>query len=252
MTSRKRPPVILITPCVQRRTPDSADCTTHVSDQYPGAVVTVGAVPWILPCIPSREMVREAVQHCDGVLITGGEDINPKIYQDPVPDPLMKTVIPAEPQRDLMELLLVEEAFAQRKPMMAICRGHQLVNVAFGGTLFVDIPTQCPNTINHSRLDLRSEIVHQTLLTPESRLRRVFGKDSIGVNSSHHQAVQKVAKPFQVTGRSPDGVIEVMELRDEDREMLPYFVSVQFHPERLYAPFPEYVGFFRDFVDACR
>jgi len=252
MSSRSKFPVILITPCVQQKGTEFADCSTNISDQYPGALLTVGGIPWILPCIPNRDIVREAVSRCDGVLITGGEDINPVLYLKEVPEDLRKTVIPAEPQRDLMELLLIEETLAQKRPLMAICRGHQLMNVALGGTLFVDIPSQCPGTLNHSRLDMKNQIVHEAQLVEESLMRRIFGKETIGVNSSHHQAIDKLAKPFRVSGRSPDGIIESIELTPEDAGLLPYFLSVQFHPERLYSRFSEYVGFFKDFVDACR
>ncbi len=245
-------PLILITPCVQKRGAEFSDCSTNLSDQYPGALLTAGGIPWILPCIPNRDMVREAVASCDGVMITGGEDINPKLYRSTLTEKLQKTLVPAEPQRDLMELMLLEEVCAQKKPLLAICRGHQLLNIAFGGTLFVDIPSQCPKAINHSRLDLKNKIVHEASLVAGSQMRCLFGTDTIGVNSSHHQAINRLAKPFRVTATSPDGIIEAIELKPSEKGLFPYLSSVQFHPERLYANHPEFLRFFRHFIDACR
>ncbi len=197
-------------------------------------------------------MVREAVAACDGVLFTGGEDISPKLYGGTLTEALQKTLVPAEPQRDLMELMLLEETCARKKPLLAICRGHQLLNVAFGGTLFVDIASQRPDSLNHSRLDLKNKIVHEARLAPDSQMHRIFQSDTIGVNSSHHQAIKRLAKPFRATAKSSDGIIEAIELKPGEQGLFPYLSSVQFHPERLYARHPEFVTFFRDFVDACR
>lgn len=253
MKPSQKAPTILLTPSVQQKGAEFADCSSNLSDQYPGALVTVGAIPWILPCIPNREMIREAVNRCDGVMITGGDDIHPSLYvgANELSSDLMRTVVPAEPQRDLMELAVIEEACLQKKPLMAICRGHQLINVAFGGTLYVDLPTERPTEIRHSRMDIKSEVAHQIRVHPGSGFERIFGTDALGVNSTHHQAIKKVAKPFQIAATSPDGIIESIELTPGDKGLLPYFVSTQFHPERLYAKYPEFIKLFRDFVEAC-
>ncbi len=251
-TRRAKLPVILVTPCVQKHGAEFSDCSSNLSDQYPGALLSAGGIPWILPCIPNRDMVREAVAHCDGVLLTGGEDINPGLYRARLPGSLRKTVVPTEPQRDLVEIMLIEETCLQKKPLLGICRGHQLLNVAFGGTLLVDIPSQCPGALNHSRLDLKNQIVHDTRLSPDSQMRRIFGSDALGVNSSHHQAIDRLAKPFRATASSPDGIVEAIELKPGERGLFPYLSSVQFHPERLYARHPEFLVFFRHFVEACR
>ena len=105
-------------------------------------------------------------------------------------------------ERDLRELILIDEVFHQRKPLLAICRGHQLLNVALGGTLIVDIPTEVPGALNHGQMDKRSEVVHEVQLTGESLLSKITGKRRLGVNSTHHQAVGRVAELLQVTGRS--------------------------------------------------
>jgi putative glutamine amidotransferase len=151
----------------------------------------------------------------------------------------------------LRELILIDEVFRQSKPLLAICRGHQLLNVALGGTLIADIAAQVPKAINHRRMDKRSEIVHEVQLTQESLLSKITGKRTLGVNSTHHQAVGRVAEPLQVTAASGDGVVESMELKPEAVRLLPFLLSIQFHPERLANRYPEHRAIFRAFTQAC-
>jgi putative glutamine amidotransferase len=184
-------------------------------------------------------------------MITGGDDIQPELYYPDVSADLRKTVGRNDPVRDLLETLIVKEAFAQQKPLLAICRGHQILNITLGGTLIVDIPSQVKTPINHSRLRHKDRVVHEVRVEADSMLRKIFGRDVIEVNSSHHQAVDKVAGPLRVTGRAPDGVVEAMELREEDAGLMPYLLAVQFHPERLVRGYPEYIELFRGFTEAC-
>jgi putative glutamine amidotransferase len=153
--------------------------------------------------------------------------------------------------RDLRELILIEEVFRQRKPLLAICRGHQLLNIAVGGMLIADIRRQLPGALNHQQLDRASEIVHEAALTPGSLLAKICGMRKLGVNSSHHQAVQVPAEPFVATAVSPDGLVEAMELKSEAARSLPFLLSVQFHPERLTEKHAEHRAIFRRFVAAC-
>ena len=155
------------------------------------------------------------------------------------------TVTPDGGARDLRELLLIDEVFRQRKPLLAICRGHQMLNVALGGTLVADIPSQLPRAINHRRMDRRSEIVHEVRLTPGSLLAKITGRQRLGVNSTHHQAVARVAAPLKVAAVSSDGIIEGLELKPGAASMLPFLLSVQFHPERLVDRYPEHRAIFR-------
>jgi putative glutamine amidotransferase len=154
-------------------------------------------------------------------------------------------------ERDLRELMVIDEIFRQRKPVFGICRGHQLMNVALGGTLVVDIKQQVPGALNHQRFDKRSEVAHQARLTGGSLLAKMTGKQNLGVNSTHHQAVGRVAEALRVTAASEDGIAEALELRPEAAHLLPYFVTVQFHPERLTARHPEHQELFNGFVRAC-
>lgn len=244
-------PLILVTPSTEEKGVEFYDYSISLSETYLDSITTAGGLPVVLPCAPSPKVITEYVRRCDGVMITGGDDIQPELYYPDVPAALRKTVGRNDPVRDLLETLIVREAFAQQKPLLAICRGHQILNITLGGTLYVDIPTQVKTDINHSRLKQKDRVVHQVFLEENSLIRRVFGKGTIEVNSSHHQAVDKVAKPLRVTGRAPDGVIEVLELRPEDAGLMPYLLGVQFHPERLTRGYPEFLELFRSFTEAC-
>ena len=245
-----KPPLILISPSTQKRGVEFDDNSVSVSNQYSMAIAAAGGLPWIAPAIPARPLVAESVARCDGVLLTGGDDIQTELYATGVNAELQKTVSEPEPDRDLFELMLVEEVFRQGKPLFAICRGHQLVNIAVGGTLIVDIGLQLPGAINHRQLDRKNEVVHDAELTDGSLLANIVAHQKLGVNSSHHQAIGELADPFAVTARSEDGVVEAMELKPGVAN-LPFFLAVQFHPERLYARHREHLKLFQHFVRAC-
>src|SRR4051812_34823472 len=158
----KQKPQILISGSTDKHGVEFRDASMSLSLNYPRAILAAGATPQILPCLPDAEYVADAVRNCDGVMLTGGDDVQPEMYrQDKLPGPLQKTVSPAAPERDLVELMLIREVFQQRKPLLAICRGHQLLNVALGGTLVVDIKTERPSALNHCRTDRKDKIVHE-------------------------------------------------------------------------------------------
>ena len=244
-------PLVVIAPSTERRGAEFFDYSMTLSDPYPQAILAVGGIPWILPCSANATFVGECVRRADGVFLTGGDDITPGLYRETLPSKVQKTLSPTDPARDLFELLLVNETFKQRKPLLAICRGHQLVNIALGGTLFTDLTIEAKPPIEHRRMDLKDRFVHKVLLEPDALITQVLGKPEIEVNSSHHQAIDKLAKPLRTTGRSPDGLVESIELRTEDRDLLPYFIGVQFHPERLVAKYPMFLELFRSFTAAC-
>ena len=246
-----RRPLILISPEVELKGEEFADVSISLSEAYQRAVVAAGGLPLVLPCVPSAEVIAESVRRCDGVLLTGGNDVNPRLYARELPPKLRKTVAAGPPERDLRELLLIDEVFEQRKPVFAICRGHQIMNVALGGTLMVDIATQLPGALNHRRMDRKGEVVHEARLTEGSMLAKIAGKLSLGVNSTHHQSVGRVAGPLRATAVSQDGVVEALELSPENRQALPYFLTVQFHPERLAERHAEHRALFENFVRAC-
>src|SRR5204862_1430608 len=162
----------------EKKGEEFGDLSISVSETYQEALLHAGAIPLAMPVTTSREVISECVRRCDGLLLTGGEDLHPGIYGNGLSKQLRKTVrLTADGgARDLRELLLVDEVFRQCKPLLAICRGHQVVNVALGGTLIVDIPAQLPGAMNHRRMQQRSQIVHEVRLTDDSLLARITGK----------------------------------------------------------------------------
>lgn len=248
-----KPPLVLISPCVEKSGAEFADRSLSLAMHYPNALMSVGAIPLTMPAIAERELVAEFVRRTDGVLLTGGEDVNPELYAKRLPPRLRRTVTltPDDGTRDLQEFLLVDEAFRQRKPLLAICRGHQVLNVALGGTLIVDIRRQLPRALNHQRQDQRSRVVHDVSLTDDALLAKITGERMLGVNSTHHQAVDQPADLLQVVGCSRDGIVESMQLKPEAAHLLPFLLSVQFHPERLADRYREHRAIFAAFAQTC-
>jgi len=246
-----RPPLILISPNIEKKGDEFGDLSISLSETYQQVLMGAGAIPWALPATVSRELIAECVRRCDGVLLTGGEDVDPRLYANGLPARLRKTVTvtPDGGARDLRELLLIDEVFQQRKPLLGVCRGHQMLNVALGGTLLVDIATQVPNALNHRRMDRKSEPVHPVNVSAGSLLAQIAGQTTFDVNSTHHQAIGVVAPPLQAVANSPDGIIEALELKDAGQ--LPFLLTVQFHPERLLDRYGLFLKLFSSFVVAC-
>ena len=245
----KSAPLILITSCTQKRGAEFADASISLSNRYARAILDAGGVPLVMPLESQRELVEEYVRRADGVLMTGGDDVQTKLYAPKLSRKLAALVTEIEPERDVFELELVEQVFRQHKPLLCICRGHQMLNVALGGTLFADIPAQLPGALAHKLMDRKMEPVHEIAIKAGSQLASLLGPEPLGVNSTHHQAVDRMAPPLNATARSTDGVVEAMELKDA--RMLPFLQSVQFHPERLYDRFPRFAGLFHGFIRAC-
>jgi putative glutamine amidotransferase len=247
-----KPPLILVTPSIERRGVEFHDLSASLSVKYDFAVTQAGGIPVSAPTTTDRALLAEVVRRVDGVLLTGGDDINPDLYAKNLPRAVRKTVgtTPDGGGRDLRELVLLDEVFRQRKPLLAICRGHQLLNVALGGVLVADIRRQVPGALNHQRLDRAGELVHEATLTAGSMLARITGKRILGVNSSHHQAVLEPAEPLTAVARARDGIVEAMEWKPAARGM-PFLLSVQFHPERLTERHAEHRAIFSRFVRVC-
>ncbi len=248
-----RPPLILVSPSVEKRGVEFHDLSVSLSVKYDFAVSQSGGIPVTVPTTMDRALLVEAISRCDGVLLTGGDDINPDLYDEKLPSAIRRTVgqTPDGGGRDWRELVLINEVFRQKKPMLAICRGHQLLNIALGGKLIADIRSQIPGALNHQRMDKANEFVHEVPLTPASLLANITGKRILGVNSSHHQAVMETAEPLAAVARAKDGIVEAMELKPEAARRMPFLLSVQFHPERLTEKHPEHRAIFSHFVRAC-
>jgi len=248
-----KPPLILISPNIQSKGQEFADLSISLSARYQQALMSAGGIPLTLPATVSRGVISESVSRCDGVLLTGGEDVDPHLYATGLSARLKRTVTltPDGGARDYREIVLIDEVFNQRKPLLAICRGHQILNVALGGTLIVDIPCQKKPAINHRRMDKRSNLVHEVRLTADSLLAKITGAQKLGVNSTHHQAVNRVAPALRPVAASDDGIVEGLELKSSSAGWLPFLLSVQFHPERLADRYPEHQAIFDAFAQAC-
>ena len=246
-------PLILVSPNVEKNGGEFGDVSLSLSETYQMALMGAGAIPLAMPATASRKVIAECVRRTDGVLLPGGEDVDPALYTEQLPAKLRRTVTVTEDggARDLREVMLVDEVFRQHKPLLAICRGHQVLNVALGGTLVVDVASQVRGALNHRCSNQKNRVVHDVQLTADSLLAKISGQRTLGVNSTHHQAVDRPAEPLVVTGRSDDGVVEVMQLRPELAHLLPFLLSVQFHPERLVDRYPAHRAIFQAFTRAC-
>lgn len=197
----------------------------RVNAAYTNALADAGLIPLVLPPIDPAIAVA-SLRDVAGLVLTGGEDLDPGLFGEP-PHPATEAPHAA---RDAYEIALARAAYERRVPTLAICRGAQVVNVALGGSLVQDIPSQEPSDIDHSP-GKRAERVHAVEIDAGSRLARIVGERHIRTNSSHHQSVRRTANALHATARSEDGIIEALEPRDPAWWM----VAVQWHPEELTA-----------------
>jgi putative glutamine amidotransferase len=246
-----RRPVILISPCLDRAGEEFDDDSVSLSDCYSDAIFDAGGLPWILPRIPSRELALSSISRADGLLLTGGNDIEAALHRPRLPAKLRPKAGAPDLKRDLLELMLISEAFQARKPLLAICRGHQILNVALGGDLLIDIASERPGALKHNCSDLKDGWAHEINIAPGSLMRKIAGRRTLRVNSCHHQAVNRLAKSLRATATSSDGIIEAMEPAGELLESGLFLLAVQFHPERLCRAEPVFDRIFAAFVAAC-
>ena len=245
-------PVILLSTMNEQKGAEFKDWSTSLSHWYTRTLVKVGTAPVLMPNLPDKKIIRDMVSRTDGVMLTGGDDLQPDLYDPDLPKKIRATAGGVDPQRDLSELLLIEQALEQNKPLLAICRGPQVLNVALGGGMVTDIPLERPNSLNHSRKKQAHHPVHDIDIISGSLMHRIFRKRTIKVNSAHHQAVGELAPMLRATGKTRDGIIESIELNEKEAKSRPFLLGMQFHPERLWERYPEFLKPFRAFAKACR
>lgn len=191
-------------------------------------VERAGGLPLIIPCGLAEEDLRAIFNRLDGLMLPGGGDVNPERYAS-VTHPGVYAI---EDNRDETEILLTQWAVESDYPLLGICRGMQVMNVAMGGDLIQDIPTlletEIPHKINPVSSGQRHTILHTVEIQSDSRLAAILGAGTHEVNSIHHQSVDRVAAGFKVTATAPDGVIEAIEMPDK-----PFIIAVQWHPEDM-------------------
>jgi len=224
------------------RTWDGAE-RTGVNGAYLRSVLAAGGVPVILSPIIGPAYAARALDGIEGLLFTGGEDLHPAWYgAEPSPH-----LHPPSRERDLFELALLAAARQRELPILGICRGIQLINVALGGTLYQDLPTERPGSVHHEPGSAREARSHSVRLEPGSRAAAALGGTDVSVNSIHHQAVDRLGSGLVASGWSGDGLVEAVE----SPAGAPWLLGVQWHPEEMHADraAPER-GLFRALVEA--
>ena len=209
-----------------------------LSTPYVDAILGAGGIPLVLPHIDRVDVAQHHARIIDGLLLTGGGDVNPRRYGAL---PAMSTGI--NDKRDSYEVAIVRMMLDMHKPILAICRGVQLLNVALGGSLHEDTSLIQGNVLKHWQDAPIRETCHQVKLKSGSHLRNIFDSETISVNSVHHQCCNQVADCFEVTARSEDGVVEAIEHRTASMVL-----GVQWHPEHLGSSMK---SLFLAFVDSC-
>ncbi|PIE98879.1 MAG: gamma-glutamyl-gamma-aminobutyrate hydrolase [Treponema sp.] len=213
-----------------------------VSDFCAQSIADAGGVPFVMPVIKNESLIKEQVASLDGILLSGGQDVNPQLWgEEPIPE--LKTVCV---ERDAFEFAVLRFASELKKPVFAICRGSQILNVFFGGTLYQDLKTQTDVKVKHSQTGEYTVGTHTIIVEKNSRFYHIL-RDRIFVNSFHHMAVKDLAKNFICTGKSVDGIVELFESTDKDK----FIIGTQWHPEMMSATNTEMMLMFKEFIAAC-
>jgi putative glutamine amidotransferase len=212
-------------------------------DDYLRSVEQAGGVPLVLPALPAADAAL-VLERLDGLLLSGGDDVDPALYGRS-PHPKLRDV---DRRRDEFELALVREALRRDRPVLAICRGQQVLNVALGGTLLQDIPSELGVVADHDASGERTERRHAVEVLAHTRLHAILGRSDLDVNSIHHQAVDRLGEGLAISARSPrDGVIEGIEVPGAR-----FVLAVQWHPESFWNESDSFQCLFDAHAEACR
>ncbi len=220
-----------------------------IGQSYTEAISRYGAVPWPLPPDESlRRILNSIAPKLDGLILAGGSDIDPSHYLE-----LRRPVCGlSDPKRDQFELDLIKYMLDLSRPILGICRGIQMLNVALGGNLYQDLATQVPGVIKHDymarqgHLD-RANAPHSVSIKTQTQLARILDTQVVQVNSIHHQGIKDLGRDLIASAFAPDGVVEAIEMPGR-----PFVVGVQWHPEDLVDSQPEMGLLFQSFVDSAR
>lgn len=207
---------------------------------YPQAIENNGGTPVLLPCMPTCDNVPEVVAMLDGLLVPGGADVEPSLYGEERQIYCGASLL----SDDEYDIALIKEAVKQGKPILATCRGMQIINACMGGTLYQDIPLEYGVKTYHSMWPQNRENYHPVTIRQDSHLAKSLG-DCKEINSSHHQAVKDLAPGFRIVATAPDGIPEAMENRDGS------IICVQWHPERMQER-REMRKIIADFIERCK
>jgi putative glutamine amidotransferase len=215
----------------------------YINSSYVHAVEDAGGLPILIPILQDLSGLQTLLPRLDGLLLPGGLDIDPRHYHQ---QPHRLTGSP-NPSLDTLELALAHWALQEKIPTLGICRGMQLLNVALGGDLYQDLGEQYPDSLAHASWDLpRDQFAHSIQIEAGSWMEKIFGQQVVESNSLHHQGIRRPGNGVIISGRSEDGVPELMEVTDH-----PFMLAAQCHPEELYQSTPIWAKLFTAFVAAC-
>ncbi len=232
-------PVIALTASHETKTGE-----LRMSPRYTDALKDCGAIPLILPLTLEEEDCIQLSESLDGLLCTGGPDVHPFRFGEET----LRYCGDFSPLRDETELSLFHQFYKRKKPILGICRGIQLINIALGGDIYQDLDAQLPDRlpIAHKQPFRADAPSHHVDLAPDSQLSRITGTTRLAVNSLHHQAVRRTGAGLRTAGQAPDGVIEALEHPD-----YPFLIGVQWHPEWLCRAQSHARALFEAFTAAC-
>ncbi|MFD1675659.1 gamma-glutamyl-gamma-aminobutyrate hydrolase family protein [Alicyclobacillus fodiniaquatilis] len=214
-----------------------------LSDDYTEGVERAGGLPVVIPFL-SDDTLAQIATRLDGLLLSGGEDVDPTTFGEEPMYGLGNVVA----ERDRLEIALIHLMRAQGKPVLGICRGIQMLNVALGGTLYQDLPRQWKGKIQHAQKAARNHVSHRVKIEPGSRLAACFdGEKTLKVNSFHHQAIRKLAEPLRAVAWDAENLVEAVEATSG-----PFMLGVQWHPENLWRTDTKTLGLFRALVEAVQ
>lgn len=214
-----------------------------VTNDYVNAVVVAGGIPVLIPVVGGAETIRRQIALVDGVLATGGYDPDPLLWGEQ-PNRRIEFVFPEVDQHQIAAVRIATEL---GKPLLGICRGLQIINVAFGGTLYQDLSLIPDSFIQHYQKSPKYAHGHTVTLIKDTALARIFAADIIATNSFHHLAIKDIAPGFMMSAYASDGVIEGIERSTGSSVM-----AVQWHPEMMYAKHPEMLRIFLHFIDIIK
>ena len=213
-----------------------------LNQDYADAVFRAHAMPVLLPITADEDALKAILYRVDGLLLTGGADVGPEMYGEEKLPCCGETA----PARDEMEFILCRLALERDMPILAICRGHQVLNCALGGTLYQDIETQFGAALSHPQYNTPRDKVHTVRVEKGSLLQKITGLEEMAVNSRHHQAVKTLGRGLVVNACAPDGTLESFELPGKT-----FVLGVQWHPESLSDRYAEHQALFNAFAEAC-
>ncbi|MGL5123226.1 MAG: gamma-glutamyl-gamma-aminobutyrate hydrolase family protein [Fusobacteriaceae bacterium] len=214
----------------------------YVNNDYITSVISAGGIPYIIPLVEDDDIILAHAELIDGLIMSGGHDVNPLLYGEEPCNELGGIL----PKRDTFDISLIKTVMNLKKPILGICRGEQILNVANGGTLYQDLKFSHNSYIKHNQKKLPNFATHTVIIEKNSKLYDLLGKETI-VNSFHHLAIKDIAPNFRAVAYSKDGIIEAIEKEGDI-----FVVGVQWHPEMLSKNYPNMLKIFKKLISEAK